>query len=67
MSSPMKPLIQIGHRPHAIDRTRYGQPRIALYWAGAQFVYRGLVLWTGRRNVRLLALNRFGDWFGDGS
>lgn len=63
MSSPMRPLVQIGHREHPIDRKRYGAPYLALYWAGHRHTHRGLWLWTGRRNLRVLAMNHFLHWF----
>lgn len=55
-SSPMRRLVSIGHRPHAIDTKRYGQPRVALYYANrSRFVSPGLYLWVGR-HVRVLPL-----------
>jgi hypothetical protein len=34
------------------------------YWAGRGFIYRGLWRWNGRRNVRVIPLNRFRQWSG---
>lgn len=34
------------------------------YWAGKGFTHRGLWRWTGRRNVRVIPLNRFREWRG---
>lgn len=59
MSSPMQPLVKIGHRPHLIDRKKYGQPRLAVYWADrSHFVKPGVWLWVFGRNVRILAVRR---------
>lgn len=58
-SSPMKPLIKFGRKPHPIDRRKYGQPRVALFYANRDhFAEPGLVLWTGARNIRVLPLPR---------
>lgn len=54
MSSPMRPLMKLGHRPHPIDTKRYGQPRLALYWAGRHFTRPGLWIWTGKHNRRIV-------------
>lgn len=46
--SPMKCLVRFGHKPHNIDRKKYGQPIVALYWANRTvFSEPGLYLWTG--------------------
>lgn len=34
------------------------------YWAGKGFTHRGLWWWTGKRNVRVLPLNRLSQWCG---
>lgn len=36
-----------------------------VYFAGKGFVYRGLYIWTGKRNVRIIAFNRFKYWTGN--
>jgi hypothetical protein len=35
-----------------------------LYWAGRGFTHRGLWWWTGKRNVRVLPLNKIRQWNG---
>ena len=54
----MRPILRLGHRPHPIDRKKYGQPRFALYWASPHepFLYPGLHAWTGKRNVRVIPM-----------
>lgn len=59
--SPMTRLFAVGHAPHPIDRKRYGNPRLALFWASprARFQRPGLYLWIGygvARQPRILAL-----------
>jgi hypothetical protein len=44
-SSPMKLLFKIG--------------KYSIYWAGKHFVYRGLWTWNGKKNIRILPLNKF--------
>lgn len=34
----------------------------SIYYSGAGFVYHGFWYYNGTRNVRLFALNKFGDW-----
>lgn len=34
------------------------------YWAGSRFLYRGLWMWNGKENIRIIALNRFRNWNG---
>lgn len=34
------------------------------YWAGPGFTHRGVWLWTGKRNVRVIPLNRIREWTG---
>lgn len=34
------------------------------YWAGKYFTHRGLWRWNGRRNVRIIPLNRIHQWTG---
>lgn len=59
MSSPMRPLVKVGHRPHPLDRKRYGQPHVALYYANRSlFTKPGLYAWLWRRHVRVLPLPR---------
>jgi hypothetical protein len=42
--------------------------RFPLYWASRKrFKYEGLHIWTGRRHVRLIPLNRFRAWIGHDS
>lgn len=54
-SAPMRRLLAIGHRPHSIDRRKYGQPYVALYWANRRdFTHPGLHAWLWSRNVRLV-------------
>lgn len=53
----MQPLVKIGHRPHAVNRRKYGQPYVALYWANRKvFSYPGLHLWMWKRNFRILPI-----------
>lgn len=55
----MEPIFKLGHRPHPIDTKRYGQPRLAVYWAKRGVFERpGLWIWTGRRNRRILPVPR---------
>lgn len=35
-----------------------------LYYAGPGFTHRGVWLWTGKQNVRVIPLNRFREWMG---
>ena len=35
------------------------------YYAGNGFVYRGLFVWTGRSNRRILAFNKFSNWYAE--
>lgn len=35
-----------------------------LYWADKNFVYQGLWLWTGKKNIRVVPTNRFTNWGG---
>jgi hypothetical protein len=37
----------------------------SIYYSGTGFVYHGLWYYNGTHNVRLIALNRFTEWFGD--
>lgn len=50
VASPMKKLFKLGKYP--------------IYWAGKGFMYQGLWTWNGKRNVRLVALNKFKNWTG---
>lgn len=36
-----------------------------IYYADHRFVYRGFWYYNGKHNVRLIAFNRFTEWFGD--
>lgn len=38
-----------------------------LYFAGNGFTYRGIHFWTGKRHIRLLALNKFNNWTAKGA
>ena len=31
-------------------------------WAGKEFMFRGLYVWAFKRNIRIIALNRFSNW-----
>jgi hypothetical protein len=44
-SSPMKKLFSIGGK--------------SVYWADKRFQYRGVWIWTGAKNVRIVPFNRF--------
>jgi hypothetical protein len=59
-ASPMKRLAAVGHKPHPLDRKKYGQPYFALYWASPRhrFTAPGLYVWTGKRNVRVIPMPR---------
>lgn len=56
----MRPLVRLGHRPHTIDRRRYGAPYFGLYWAGQRFTKPGLYLVMIQRQWRLLPGHRRG-------
>lgn len=47
-STPMITLLRLG--------------KIGIYWAGKNCLNRGLVIWTGRKHIRLIPLNRFRYW-----
>lgn len=49
-SSPMKKLFSLG--------------KISFYWADKGFMFRGLWIWTGKKNVRVIPLNRFSEYAG---
>lgn len=38
--------------------------RYKFYWAGDQHLYKGLWVWNGTNNVRIIALNHFKNWTG---
>lgn len=58
-SAPMRTLVELGHRPHSIDRKKYGQPRVALYYARRRrFTHPGLYLWAFSRHWRLFPTAR---------
>lgn len=60
-SAQMRLLLAIGHQPHKIDRKRYGQPWVALYWASrGNFQQPGLHLWVRNRQYRVIPLPRAG-------
>lgn len=61
MSSPMQPLMRFGHRPHVIDRRRYGTPYFGLYWAGRRFAKPGLYLLALQRQWRLVPVRLKGS------
>jgi len=35
-----------------------------LYWAGRRFTHRGLWIWNGKRNLRIVPINRLRQWTG---
>lgn len=36
--------------------------KYSFWYAGKQCLNRGLVVWTGKRHIRLVPLNRFKHW-----
>lgn len=48
--SPMKRLFKVG--------------KYSFSYAGERFMYKGLWFWTGKKNVRIIPLNRFDNWTG---
>jgi hypothetical protein len=59
VEAQMKTLVRLGHKPHKIDTKKYGQPKLALYWADRRtFSCPGLYLWDGKTNRRILRLPR---------
>lgn len=38
--------------------------KFKFYWAGYNFVYRGLWMWDCSRNIRVIPLNNFKNWTG---
>lgn len=36
----------------------------SMYFAGNGFVYRGIWIWNGKRNIRIVPFNRFTEPFG---
>lgn len=59
-STPMRTLWSFGHKPHPVDTKRYGQPRLAFYWASPseRFTYPGVHVWCFGRHWRVLPLRR---------
>lgn len=58
-SSPMHLIARVGRKPHPVNTRKYGQPRLALYYANRRtFSYPGVHLWTGKRNLRIVPLPR---------
>lgn len=49
-SMEMKRLFKVGKYP--------------VYFAGKNFVYRGIHIWTGKNNVRIIPFNKFSNWTG---
>ncbi len=35
-----------------------------VYWAGEGFKYKGLWIWNGKKNIRIIPLNNFNNWTG---
>lgn len=60
-SAPMKTLIKIGHRPHSIDRKKYGQPYVSVSYANRKiFSHPGLYVWIVKKQFRVLPLPKRG-------
>ena len=58
-SAEMKCLVRLGHKPHKIDTKKYGQPKVALYWADRKrFLEPGLYLWNCKKQVRIVPVSR---------
>lgn len=58
-SSPMRLLARFGHKPHPIDTAKYGQPRVAVYWAARdRFTKPGVHVWAFSKHWRVFPLRR---------